>query len=220
MFPVPAFKLRFCVPLIVLEKEIFPLERLVLKVDVPIKLSGVLYVMPPVSVMTLPWKFRIPGPLRVVIREPTRMGLGLPPVIDPVTVAIKGPPFVAVNAPPLKILFTSKKIPAAVFVLRSPLNVMVPPVSVIETDAALRAATVKFVQLWTVKIPIRVVPPMAAVATTFPVPAVIVKFWAPSTVLLNVISPAPAPEFKTNAPLNVIGPEKEIGWLLVVIVPL
>ena len=176
--------------------------------------------MPPVSVITVPRKFRIPPPTIVVTTEPTVMGLGLPPVIDPVTIAIKGPPFVAVKAPPRKMLFTLKKIPAGVFVLRSPLKVIMPPVSVIETDAAVRAATVRLVQLLTVKTPIRVVPPIAAVAKISPVPAVRVRFCAPSTVLLKVMPPTPAPESKTKGPVKVIGPLKEMGWLFVVIEPL
>lgn len=163
------------------------------------------------SVMTVPWKLRIPTPKFVVINDPTAIGVGVAPVIVPVKLAISGPPLVAVIPPPRKILFAFNKIPAGVFVLRSPLNVIVPPVSVIEREAADKAATVKFVQLLTVKIPIRVVPPIAAVAKMFPVPAVRVRFCAPSTVLLKVISPPPAPELKTKGPAKFIGPLKEIG---------
>lgn len=213
-------RLKFWAPLIVLEKKIVPFDRLVSKEVGATRFKEVLLVIPPVVAITEPPKFKVPTPKLVTVTDPAVMGLTADPAIVPVKLTIKGPPFVNVSPPFRKTLFTFKVTPAAPFVLRSPFRVTAPPVSVTATEAALNAATVRLVQLLTVKAPIRVVPPIAKAVEILPVPAVIVKFCAPSTVLLNVISPAPAPEFKTKGPLKVIGPEKEIGWLLVVIEPL
>ena len=52
-----------------------------------------------------------------------------------------------------------------------------------------------------------------------PVPAVILRVEAPSTVPLKVISPMPAPEFKLDGAVKAICPAKEIASLVVVIDP-
>ena len=101
--------------------------------------------------------------------------------------AIRGPPLVAVIAPPRKKLVTFSVTPAVRFVLRSPpmkaLSLIGSiAVCVILTEAAVRAAVAIALQLETVKAPILVAPPIAPPTVIEPVPAVIPKVWAPADV--------------------------------------
>jgi hypothetical protein len=93
-----------------------------------------------------------------------------------------------------------------------------------EMDAALIATTVISVQLLTVRTPILVVPPMAAVAVIFPVPAVRVKFWMPDvvafTVLVKEIPPDPALELSVKLEIIVIGPANEIPPSAMIVSPI
>ena len=134
-----------------LEKKIVPFDWLVSKEVGATRFKEVLLVIPPVVAITEPPKFRAPTPKLVTVTDPAVMGLTADPAMVPVKLTTKGPPFDRVSPAFRKTLFTFKVTPAAPFVLRFPLRVTAPPVSVTATDSALKAATVRLVQLLTVK---------------------------------------------------------------------
>jgi hypothetical protein len=72
-----------------------------------------------------------PAPVLVMLTDPTLMGKRPVTALDPENVIVKGPPFVAVMLPLLRILFAFTVIPIAEFVLMLLLIVIVPLVSVI-----------------------------------------------------------------------------------------
>lgn len=130
---------------------------------------------------------------------------------------VKGPPFVAVIAPPRKRLVILSKIPDEVFVLRSPVKLtlsLMKSTAVCETlrDEALMAASVRALQLFTVKAPILVPPPIAPDAVIVPVPAVIARACAPDEVASIVFAKLilPLVEVSTKFALIVMGPAKEM----------
>lgn len=129
--------------------------------------------MPPTVAITVPPLFKVPGLVKE--RDPTVIGVGLPPVTLPVKTPMKGAPMTVIP-PPLIKLFACRVIPPMPVVVTSVVKWTAPPVSVIAIEVALTIATVIFVQLLTVNAPISVVPPIAPDALISPVPAVIVRF--------------------------------------------
>lgn len=204
--PVSALAIKACAPSTVPFTRILPPDWVVSRVALFRRLKFALKVIPPVVAITLPSVFSAPALIKVT--EPAVMALKLAVVNVPVKVPFKGPPLDAVIAPPRTKSLALRVIPATPFVLTSPLKVTVPPVSVILIELALRTCTLMFLQLFTVKAPIRVVPPMAELAVMSPVPAARVKAWLPLTVLEKTRLPLPA--FKLRAPLKVMGPAKEM----------
>lgn len=175
------------------------------------RLTGEWTSMPPVSVVTVPPKLTLPPPMRVTLTEPAFTAKLPVTTSEPVKERFVGPPLDAVTVPLLVMFVALMTMPDAVLVLIALLKVMVPPDSVKFIDAAVTAASVRFVQELTVRTPMRLVPPIAPLAVMLPVPAVKFRSKAPSTVLENVISPAPAPVFKVKAFVRVTALAKEIG---------
>jgi hypothetical protein len=83
--------------------------------------------------------------------------------------------------------------------------------------AAMAAAAVKLLELLMTIAPRGVVPPMTLFKAIFSTPAVKDRSWAPFIVPPIVIAPFPAE--KAPSSTRVIGPCKEIGALLVAMVP-
>lgn len=114
--------------------------------------------------------------------------------------------------------FPVKLTPAAALVLSAPLKVVVPVAESIVNEAALRRAAETLAALTISTVPRHVVAPAEPVNVIFPVPAVRVRFWAPSRVLENKIFPAPAPVFSVVVPVRVV-PVENVMLSSVVVIP-
>ena len=74
-------------------------------------------------------------------------------------------------------------------------------------------------QLWTVKAPRALTPPIAPPKLIFPVPAVMVRFCVPFRVLENVTFPTPEPLEIEVVPVSATAFVNKIAWLTVRSVP-
>ncbi len=163
--------------------------------------------------MSAPPKFTAPTPVLVTLRDPTLIAKAPVAVLEPLNVTVKGPPFVAVTGPPRMISCPLRVIPAIALVLMPTLEDIVLD-DVILTEEAFTPFPVISRQLVTRYTPSRFVPPNGAAKRISPMPAVRVKSTSPlrvleSTVLENVMLPAPALVERTVAPVKEMALAKE-----------
>lgn len=141
-------------------------------------------------------------------------------VKSPVLLIVIGPLAVVVTAPLKVKLAPVSAMPLNAFVFTTPEKVVVPvPASC--TIAAARMPA-KFAVAVCVRVSVlrRVMDPIAPLVVMLPVPAFKVKFWAPLTVPVIEILPAPAPLLSVVVPIKLIGPAKPIAVLFVITLPL
>lgn len=224
MFPFPEFRVRFCAPLTVLLKRIFPTPGVVLRVNGPASTRGLLKVMFWPLVRNVPEILSDPVPPS--INGPVRSMIELGEMVSrPEWVMDSGPPFVVVTLLLMVKFVPVSTIPALVVVLIGPLNVVVPDPAVCVIDPAEIAFEVTLTALVIANDVRGVMPPTAPVNVMLPpVPGFNVSAEAPSNVPGKAIfAPAAvAPALvvsKVRVPVTTVGPPIVMVPPLVVILP-
>lgn len=159
----------------------------------------------------------VPAPVCVKVPSTERNAPILsPPVSEMAIGPLRSVVTVARKEKPLPV----NEMPLAALVERAPLNVVVPVPDDWTRKPALIACVDTAPADTIVNEAIGVMLPTALPRVMLPVPAVKFTANAPSTVPFKLILPAPAPVLSVIGPVSVIGLEKVIGWLFVVIDPL
>jgi hypothetical protein len=216
--PTPAVRMRVFAPLTVLDKTIFPAPAPVLNVvEAVVSEMGAAKLRFWFAVVMFAPKVTVPDP--VCVNDPLTEKAA-PTFSPPLSEIVTGPLSVVVTVPKKENAPLVTEIPLAVVVAIVSVNVDVP----VPADWSKNPAKILFaVTLFALEIvndERGVVPPTSLTKEILPVPAANVRAKAPSSVLLIVISPPAAPEFKVIGPKRVSGPVKVIGWLFVVTEPL